>query len=708
MPLRSLFQQAAIHRSVLLNPVLFLLFLLQVGFESAVAQNPFALREIRSVEIAGDVRDAISILPYFNRNELLDAHILRVLASVQADTAIPAIQFLLASQNPGTRSAAAHAFGQTLRFSTRARDLEEAFFNLLSQEKDATVAAEMLDAFGRFASAPMLDRVAELHTDDAKISAAQAMCIARFAVRSIRSRAGTDRAAAIASDPVDAGPSAVARSNAMFALVRIGDSTFLVPHTQLMMHSAQSSLPEVRMLAAALAGKIRTTEAGSLAFAMTEDPDWRVRVNAVRSVAAVVPNPSMRRQALRVLTQAMRGHDYQTSKAVLQAIAALPVGDQPMMMALKKMIDTSRSEDLRDDAILALASVFPDFGLIVLRGWRGKAEPPISVLRSLGTIAKKQHQCEQFVIDWLKEFIASSDARRASAALESWVACWRLLRPLPRSSKDSAANLVFRTGSLDALRRHSETPGHSAAVQVLAEALSDSVFASKECVTPLLESLKKFSSTDNVETVLSLLEAVGKLADSAMVQPLRTYLNDGNSAVRIAAASALRRCGIDATASETKPARVEHDWHMLVSFRRNPTAVVGTNRGTFRFELLYQEAPFTVESFISLARKKFYDGLTFHRVVPNFVVQGGDPSGDGTGGPPYTIRSEFSRRSFVRGAVGIASAGKDTEGSQFFIMHSAAAHLDGRYTQFGTVTEGMDVIDRLEVGDRILSVKIDE
>jgi cyclophilin family peptidyl-prolyl cis-trans isomerase len=155
------------------------------------------------------------------------------------------------------------------------------------------------------------------------------------------------------------------------------------------------------------------------------------------------------------------------------------------------------------------------------------------------------------------------------------------------------------------------------------------------------------------------------------------------------------------------PRRFPHDWALLTSFRRNPTALVRTTRGTFRFELYYQEAPFTVESFISLARKHFYDGLLFHRVVPNFVVQGGDPRGDGTGGPPYTIRSEFGERSFRRGDVGIASSGKDTEGSQFFIMHSPAPHLDGRYTLFGTVIEGMDVVDRLEIGDRMLDIQID-
>ncbi|OGU31868.1 MAG: peptidylprolyl isomerase [Ignavibacteria bacterium GWA2_55_11] len=131
-----------------------------------------------------------------------------------------------------------------------------------------------------------------------------------------------------------------------------------------------------------------------------------------------------------------------------------------------------------------------------------------------------------------------------------------------------------------------------------------------------------------------------------------------------------------------------------------------TSKGEITVELLPEDAPFTVLSFLRLARKKFYDGLTFHRVVPNFVVQGGDPRGDSWGGPGYSIRSEVSLVGYERGSVGMASAGKDTEGSQFFITHAPTLHLDGRYTIFGKVVRGMDVVDRLQIGDRILSVTL--
>ena len=112
-------------------------------------------------------------------------------------------------------------------------------------------------------------------------------------------------------------------------------------------------------------------------------------------------------------------------------------------------------------------------------------------------------------------------------------------------------------------------------------------------------------------------------------------------------------------------------------------------------------------NFIKLSENKFYNGTVFHRVVSNFVIQGGDPGGTGYGGPGYSIRSEFSPLTYERGMVGMASSGKDTEGSQFFITHSATPHLDGRYTIFGKVIGGMDVVDEIMTGDSVVDVIFD-
>jgi cyclophilin family peptidyl-prolyl cis-trans isomerase/HEAT repeat protein len=138
--------------------------------------------------------------------------------------------------------------------------------------------------------------------------------------------------------------------------------------------------------------------------------------------------------------------------------------------------------------------------------------------------------------------------------------------------------------------------------------------------------------------------------------------------------------------------------------RRPRTVEVRTQRGTITLRLACPQAPLTCLNFLNLAAQGFYDGLTFHRVVPDFVIQGGDPRGDGSGGPGYVIRDEINRLRYGRGAVGMALAGPDTGGSQFFITLSPQPHLDGGYTVFGEVTAGAEVLDQIRLGDRIEKV----
>jgi peptidyl-prolyl cis-trans isomerase B (cyclophilin B) len=140
------------------------------------------------------------------------------------------------------------------------------------------------------------------------------------------------------------------------------------------------------------------------------------------------------------------------------------------------------------------------------------------------------------------------------------------------------------------------------------------------------------------------------------------------------------------------------------------TAVITLESGSeIKVEFFPQDAPKTVENFVTLAKKGFYDGLKFHRVVPDFVVQGGDPKGDGTGGPGYTIKAEFNPRKHVRGSLAMArSQHPDSAGSQFYITYGAVPHLDGSYTVFGQVTSGMEHVDRIKQGDRMRSVTIIE
>jgi peptidyl-prolyl cis-trans isomerase B (cyclophilin B) len=140
------------------------------------------------------------------------------------------------------------------------------------------------------------------------------------------------------------------------------------------------------------------------------------------------------------------------------------------------------------------------------------------------------------------------------------------------------------------------------------------------------------------------------------------------------------------------------------------TAEIHTGKGVMKVKFFEEDAPGTVANFISLAEKGFYDGLTFHRVIPNFVIQGGCPKGTGAGGPGYSIKCELTGNNQYhdRGVLSMAHAGKDTGGSQFFICHSRenTAHLDRKHTCFGKVYEGLDVIDKIRQGDEIEKIVI--
>jgi peptidyl-prolyl cis-trans isomerase B (cyclophilin B) len=133
------------------------------------------------------------------------------------------------------------------------------------------------------------------------------------------------------------------------------------------------------------------------------------------------------------------------------------------------------------------------------------------------------------------------------------------------------------------------------------------------------------------------------------------------------------------------------------------------NGNEIRLEFFPQDAPKTVENFVTLAKKGFYNGLTFHRVVPGFVVQGGCPKGNGTGGPGYTVPAEFNKNKHVRGSLAMArSQHPDSAGSQFYITYGAQPHLDNNYTVFGKVTSGMEHVDGIRQGDRMTSITITE
>jgi cyclophilin family peptidyl-prolyl cis-trans isomerase/HEAT repeat protein len=208
---------------------------------------------------------------------------------------------------------------------------------------------------------------------------------------------------------------------------------------------------------------------------------------------------------------------------------------------------------------------------------------------------------------------------------------------------------------------------------------------------------------------ISAIRAIGDIDDPGREAFLRGLLHDDDPVARRIAADLIEQ-KLSKPRPQFTPLAVKADYAAVVEWMNAPhTATIHLARGPIKIALLTREAPMTTYNFAQLAKRHFYDGTSFMRVVPNFVIQGGDPRNDTDGGPGYAIRDEINLQKYTRGAVGMALSGPDTGGSQYFITHSAQPHLDGGYTIFGRVTGGMTgVVDQVERGDRVETITIDE
>jgi cyclophilin family peptidyl-prolyl cis-trans isomerase/HEAT repeat protein len=291
----------------------------------------------------------------------------------------------------------------------------------------------------------------------------------------------------------------------------------------------------------------------------------------------------------------------------------------------------------------------------------------------------------------------------------------------------------FKTADLGAIAR---TALQNKDVQIRATAagiLAD-LPSSAENLEALKAAFTKSLTTDKMENdaQLAIMDALLKLDKKASIATLKQAIVYPDYLVRKKAIDALNdqeawkdvdvsnlrslaagkhTLSAYAPTSGTKLGQVlntDADYRRALA-RKNGSvrAILTTTKGTFAIEFYPEDAPLTVDNFIKLARANYFNGLEVHRVVPNFVMQDGDPRGDGNGGPGWSIRCEVNMVPYDRGAVGMALSGKDTGGSQWFVTHSPQPHLDGGYTVFGRVNEtDMKVVDRIVRGDKILSVKI--
>lgn len=411
----------------------------------------------------------------------------------------------------------------------------------------------------------------------------------------------------------------------------------------------------VRMAAAYALRKISTDSAITVIAKILESPDdYRVRINALR---------------------ALQGHPYEKTKDLL--LAAL--GDDNVNVGI------AASEVIRDNATerhwIDLANRVSEI-----------KNPRIQANLYQAILSAKDIES---ITDEVKESYRQSTDPYQRAGLLSVLQDFEFIHaelintdtPVVRSAAASALVAIDRQANFPSTRkprfadlyRQAFETGDPAVIGIIASALADSSLGYRAVI----------------KDISFLYDARKRLAlprENEALQPLQAAiaLFEGHQAPVVAN-------------------EFNHpiDWQLVRSISRNARATIKTSRGHIVMRLFVEEAPGSVANFVSLARRDYFDGKFFHRVVPNFVIQAGCNRGDGWGSEDYSIRSEFSPRRYKTGSVGMASAGKDTEGTQWFITHSPTPHLDGRYTIFAEVETGMEVVHLIEVGDQILDVEIE-
>ena len=229
----------------------------------------------------------------------------------------------------------------------------------------------------------------------------------------------------------------------------------------------------------------------------------------------------------------------------------------------------------------------------------------------------------------------------------------------------------------------------------------------RQFVPSLIDAYQRFEAPQDAETMLAILAALDSMPDPQSKMLLGREAGSPYINIRNAAAAALSRLQPD---TSIVPPLVDQPLtrqnFLMIQENSNPRIRFTTSKGEFEIILYPQKAPATVSNFIELVNAGFYNGIYFHRVVPGFVIQAGDPRGDGWGGPGYSIPCEYNDIFYERGVVGMAHAGKDTGGSQFFITHTPQPHLNGRHTAFGRVVSGLEVTDRIEIYDQIIRAEL--
>ena len=424
-----------------------------------------------------------------------------------------------------------------------------------------------------------------------------------------------------------------------------------------------------------------------LALLDLERRDERVIVSAIRALADL-EDPRIGDELVQFAIQ--RDVSPILRLETLEALQHQPVsGSTEVFVELM----TDPWPPMRAAALKGLARTAPDTFMLVLSGLGRDPDWRVRAALAEG-LAFTDPEAAAFQLNRLLE---DEDARVIPTVLRSLVA---------QQVPDVERVLLARLSHEDVVIRKT-------AATLLGERRSegDASTVEAEIVAALVQAFEVAKDDPSYLARSAILDALTAFGGAGAETTLTDALTDDDWAVRLRAAAGLnllRPDGSQTDAIRPAPGRRSVDFAAphLVRPTVSPHVYVETDYGTIELELNVIDAPVTADNFMTLARRGFYDGLAFHRVVPNDIVQSGDPRGDSEGGPGYTLRDEFNQIPYLRGTVGMARDRQDTGGSQFFITHSPQPDLDGRYTAFARVVDGTDVVDQIRQGDVIRRVLV--
>ncbi len=526
-------------------------------------------------------------------------------------------------------------------------------------------------------------------------------------------------------------------ADALNVLARLRSKEVNIEARQLLKNSTD---PVVRANAARVLGAAEARALlPELLAAATGDADARVRVSAIRAVGGSKDKPT----AERLLE---RGNkllaEWRTSKAKLppqtselweiaSAVGRMMANtnNDETMYFLNEFLFEDRL--VAPEVMIAMASVYPSStaNYVAPRdlGY-GNPQYAAAYAQGIATLAaSKEEETRSAARENLRSYIAGMAAGvKAKDQPRFMMAMPDLMRALAAFKPDNLDEIL--RGQLENMDVHLR----AAAAELIGNRPNTEL--NYEALKAAFIKARLIDKREN-DAKLAIMDALTKLDKKAAVGSLLMALGDDDYLIRRKAIEILSDQNLEKdfpgvptmleSARKEKKDQVlpyrpytgsrlgqlfntDADYRRALS-RKNGSirAVLTTEKGQFTIEFFPEDAPLTVDNFVNLARKGYFNGLSVHRVVPNFVMQDGDPRGDGNGGPGHSIRCEINMREYGRGAVGMALSGKDTGGSQWFVTHSPQAHLDGGYTVFGQVREAdMKVVDSIVRGDRILTVKI--